>query len=85
MCQWPMAKVLLDGRQPLDRPSALACSGQATYELVDNLRATVGYRATWEDVNFRYVDDGSVPEDAHQLAGVPLPPIFSEREPSWTH
>ena len=61
-----------------------ALFGQATYELIDNLRATVGYRETWEDINFRYVDDGSVPEDAHQLAGVPLPPILSEREPSWT-
>jgi iron complex outermembrane receptor protein len=61
-----------------------ALFGQATYELIDNLRATVGYRETWEDINFRYVDDGSVPEDAHQLAGVPLPPILSEHEPSWT-
>jgi iron complex outermembrane receptor protein len=61
-----------------------ALFGQATYEFIDNLRATVGYRQTWEDINFRYVDDGSVPEDAHQLAGVPLPPILSEREPSWT-
>jgi iron complex outermembrane recepter protein len=61
-----------------------ALFGQATYELIDNLRATAGYRETWEDINFRYVDDGSVPEDAHQLAGVPLPPILSEREPSWT-
>ena len=61
-----------------------ALYGQATYELVHNLRATAGYRETWEDVNFRYVDDGSVPEDAHQLAGVPLPPTLSEREPSWT-
>jgi iron complex outermembrane receptor protein len=61
-----------------------ALFGQATYEFIDTLRATVGYRETWEDINFRYVDDGSVPEDAHQLAGVPLPPILSEREPSWT-
>jgi iron complex outermembrane receptor protein len=61
-----------------------ALFGQATYELIDNLRATAGYRETWEDINFRYVDDGSVPEDAHQLAGVPVPPILSEREPSWT-
>src|SRR5580658_2522041 len=61
-----------------------ALFGQATYELIDNLRATGGYRYTWEDINFRYVDDGSVPEDAHQLAGIPLPPILSEREPSWT-
>jgi iron complex outermembrane receptor protein len=61
-----------------------ALFGQANYELIDNLRATAGYRETWEDINFRYVDDGSVPEDAHQLAGVPLPPILSEREPSWT-
>ena len=61
-----------------------ALYGQATYELIDNLRATAGYRETWEDVNFRYVDDGSVPEDAHQLAGVPLPPTLSEHEPSWT-
>ncbi len=61
-----------------------ALFGQATYELIDNLRATAGYRETWEDINFRYVDDGSVPEDVHQLAGVPLPPILSEREPSWT-
>src|SRR5580692_947630 len=61
-----------------------ALFGQANYKLIDNLRATVGYRETWEDINFRYVDDGSVPEDAHQLAGIPLPPILSEREPSWT-
>jgi iron complex outermembrane recepter protein len=61
-----------------------ALFGQASYELIDNLRATVGYRETWEDINFRYVDDGSVPEDTHQLAGVPVPPILSEREPSWT-
>ena len=61
-----------------------ALFGQATYEFIDNLRATAGYRETWEDINFRYVDDGSVPEDAHQLAGVPLPPILSEGEPSWT-
>jgi iron complex outermembrane recepter protein len=61
-----------------------ALFGQATYELVDNLKATAGYRETWEDIDFRYVDNGAVPEDAHQLAGVPLPPILSEREPSWT-
>src|SRR5580700_2083892 len=61
-----------------------ALFGQATYELIENLRVTAGYRETWEDINFRYVDDGSVPQDAHQLAGVPLPPILSEREPSWT-
>jgi iron complex outermembrane recepter protein len=61
-----------------------ALFGQATYEFIDNLKATAGYRETWEDINFRYVDDGSVPEDAHQLAGVPLPAILSEREPSWT-
>jgi outer membrane receptor protein involved in Fe transport len=61
-----------------------ALFAQATYELIDNLKATAGYRETWEDINFRYVDDGSVPEDAHQMAGVPLPPILSEREPSWT-
>jgi iron complex outermembrane receptor protein len=61
-----------------------ALFGQATYELIDNLRATAGYRETWEDISLRYVDDGSVPEDAHQLAGVPLPPTLSEREPSWT-
>jgi iron complex outermembrane receptor protein len=61
-----------------------ALFGQATYQLVDNLKATTGYRETWEDINFRYVDDGSLPEDAHQLAGVSVPPILSEREPSWT-
>jgi iron complex outermembrane recepter protein len=61
-----------------------ALFGQATYEFIDNLRATAGYRQTWEDINFRYVDDGSVPEDAHQLAGVPLPPTLRESEPSWT-
>jgi iron complex outermembrane recepter protein len=61
-----------------------ALFGQVTYELFDNLRATAGYRQTWEDINFRYIHDGSVPEDAHQLAGVPLPPTLSEREPSWT-
>jgi iron complex outermembrane recepter protein len=61
-----------------------ALFGQASYEFIDKLRATAGYRETWEDVNFRYVDDGSLPKDAHHLAGVPLPPILSEREPSWT-
>jgi iron complex outermembrane receptor protein len=61
-----------------------ALFGQASYELIDNFRATVGYRETWEDINFRYVADGSEPEDAHQLAGVPLPPTLTEREPSWT-
>jgi iron complex outermembrane recepter protein len=61
-----------------------ALFGQATYEFIDNLKGTAGYRETWEDINFRYVDDGSVPPDSHQLAGVPLPPILSEREPSWT-
>jgi iron complex outermembrane recepter protein len=61
-----------------------ALFGQATYELIDNLKVTAGYRETWEDINFRFVDDGSVPGDVHQLAGVPLPPILSDREPSWT-
>jgi iron complex outermembrane recepter protein len=61
-----------------------AVFGQATYRLIDNLRATAGYRETWEDIDFRYVDDGSVPEDVHQLAGVPVPPTLVEREPSWT-
>src|SRR5580700_3022948 len=53
-----------------------ALFGQAAYELIDNLRATAGYRETWEDISLRYIDDGSVPEDAHQLAGVPLPPTL---------
>jgi iron complex outermembrane receptor protein len=61
-----------------------ALFGQATYEFIDNLKATAGFRETWEYINFRYVDDGSVPKDAHQLAGVPLPPTLSAREPSWT-
>lgn len=61
-----------------------ALFGQATYKIIDNLRATAGYRETWEDINFRYVDDGSMPEDAHQLAGVPPPPTLREQEPSWT-
>ena len=61
-----------------------ALFGQATYVLIGNLKATAGYRETWEDIKFRYVDDGSVPGDAHQLAGVPVPPNLSEREPSWT-
>ena len=61
-----------------------ALFGQATYVLVDDLKATAGYRETWEDIQFRYVDDGSVPGDAHQSAGVPVPPTLSEREPSWT-
>jgi iron complex outermembrane receptor protein len=60
-----------------------ALFAQASYEFIDHLRATAGFRETWEDINFRY-GDGSVPEDAHQLAGVPLPTILSEREPSWT-
>jgi iron complex outermembrane receptor protein len=61
-----------------------ALFGQANYEFIDNLKATAGYRETWESIDFSYVDDGSVPKDSHQLAGVPLPPILSEREPSWT-
>jgi iron complex outermembrane recepter protein len=61
-----------------------ALFGQATYQLIDRLRATAGYRETWENINFRYVDDGSVPEDVHQLTDVPLPPTLVEREPSWT-
>ena len=61
-----------------------ALFAQASYEFIDDLRATAGYRETWEDIAFRYVDDGSVPEDEHQLAGVPVPPALSEREPSWT-
>jgi iron complex outermembrane receptor protein len=61
-----------------------ALFAQATYEFIDNLKGTAGYRETWEDVDFRYADDGSVPEDAHKFAGVPLPPILSEHEPSWT-
>lgn len=61
-----------------------ALFGQVTYELIDDLRATAGYRQTWEDINFRYVNDGGVSEDAHQLAGVPLPPTLREQEPSWT-
>jgi iron complex outermembrane receptor protein len=61
-----------------------ALFGQATYELIDNLKATAGYRETWENVDFRYVDVDGAPADEHQLAGVPLPPILSEHEPSWT-
>jgi iron complex outermembrane receptor protein len=62
-----------------------ALFGQATYEIIDNLKATAGYRETWEDIQFRYVDDGSVPLDQHQSVYMtPLPPILSEREPSWT-
>ena len=61
-----------------------ALFGQVTYEFIHNLRVTAGYRETWESIDFRYVDDGSVPEDAHQLAGVPLPPTLREQEPSWT-
>jgi iron complex outermembrane receptor protein len=61
-----------------------ALFAQGTYEFIDNLKATAGYRETWEDINFRYVDDASVPQDVHQLSGVPLPPILSEHEPSWT-
>ena len=61
-----------------------ALFGQVTYEFIHNLRATAGYRETWEDIDFRYVDDGSVPEDVHQLTGVPLPPTLREQEPSWT-
>ncbi len=61
-----------------------ALFGQVSYEFIENLKATVGYRETWEHIKIRYVDDGSVPKDAHQLAGVPLPPILAEREPSWT-
>ncbi|HUN77125.1 MAG TPA: TonB-dependent receptor [Steroidobacteraceae bacterium] len=61
-----------------------ALFGQVTYEFIHDLRATAGYRETWEDIDFRYVDDGSVPEDVHQLTGVPLPPTLREQEPSWT-
>lgn len=61
-----------------------ALFGQATYEFIDNFRATAGYRETWEAIGFRYVDDGSVPEDTPQSAGVRLPPTLREKEPSWT-
>jgi iron complex outermembrane receptor protein len=61
-----------------------ALFAQTTYALIDSLKFTAGYRETWEDIRFRYVHDGSVPEDAHYLAGVPLPPVLSESEPSWT-
>lgn len=61
-----------------------ALFAQATYALIGSLKFTAGFRETWEDIQFRYVDDGSVPGDAHQLAGVPVPPVLSEREPSWT-
>lgn len=61
-----------------------ALFGQTSYKVIDNLRATAGYRETWEAIDFRYVQDGGVPEDMHLLTGVPLPPILREREPSWT-
>jgi iron complex outermembrane receptor protein len=61
-----------------------ALFAQTTYALIDSLKVTAGFRETWEDIRFRYVDDGSVPEDVHQLTGVPLPPVLSEGEPSWT-
>src|SRR5580704_8890564 len=61
-----------------------ALFAQTTYALIDSLKFTAGFRVTWEDIRFRYVNDGSVPGDAHQLAGVPVPPVLSEREPSWT-
>jgi iron complex outermembrane receptor protein len=61
-----------------------ALFAQTTYALTHSLRFTAGFRETWEDITFRYVDNGSVPEDAHQLAGVPLPPVLNESEPSWT-
>jgi iron complex outermembrane receptor protein len=61
-----------------------ALFGQVSYDLIDDVKATAGYRETWENVTFRYVDDGSVPEDTHQLAGVPAPPPLGEHEPSWT-
>lgn len=61
-----------------------ALFGQINFEIIDNLRATAGFRETWENISFRYVDDGSQPKDLFQLAGVPLPPVLSEHEPSWT-
>jgi outer membrane receptor protein involved in Fe transport len=61
-----------------------ALFGQINYEIIDNLRATAGFRETWEDINLRYIDDGSVPGDVYQLEHVPLPPVLSEHEPSWT-
>jgi iron complex outermembrane recepter protein len=60
-----------------------AVFGQLNFEIIDNLRATAGFRETWEDISLRYIDDGS-PEDLYQLEGVPLPPVSSEHEPSWT-
>ena len=56
---------------------------QGSYEFIDKLTVIAGYRETWEDISFRYVDD-SVPEDEHQLAGVSVPPVLAEHEPSWT-
>ncbi len=61
-----------------------ALFAQTTYALIDSLTFNAGFRKTWEVIRFRYVDDGSVPVDVHQLAGVPLPPVLSESEPSWT-
>jgi iron complex outermembrane receptor protein len=60
-----------------------ALFAQGSYEIVDNLHATLGYRQTWELVNFRYLHDIE-PQDSHFLAGIPEPSPLSEREPSWT-
>jgi iron complex outermembrane receptor protein len=59
-----------------------AVFGQATYEILDGLRLTGGYRESWEDVDFRYVH-GADPQDAHFLAGIPEPSL-SDNHPSWT-
>lgn len=55
---------------------------QTTYEVLDGLHVTAGYRHTWEQVDFSYVHD-SEPQDTHFLQGVPESSL-SEHEPSWT-
>jgi iron complex outermembrane receptor protein len=59
-----------------------AVFGQATYEILDGLRLTGGYRETWENVDFSYVH-GAAPQDSHYLAGIPEPSL-SDNHPSWT-
>ena len=59
-----------------------AIFGQMTYEILDGLHLTGGYREAWEDVNFRYVH-GANPQDSHFLAGIPEPSL-SDNHPSWT-
>jgi iron complex outermembrane recepter protein len=59
-----------------------AAFGQVSYEILDGLHLTGGYRETWENVDFQYLH-GENPQDSHFLAHIPEPSL-SDNHPSWT-